>query len=151
MRFEDELEKIEEALVDAKKTTELKAGPHERMVAVGTMFAQTRGIERRGYEKVGGGEGFGEVFEFGERERGGKKDFARSRRSCEEGGEEQREEGILEVSDTASESGGLLSRLGDFLGAVRYQYSYGLSDNGRIAANCVIAAFLFFILRRWMV
>ena len=40
--------------------------------------------------------------------------------------------------------------IGDFLGAVRYQYSYGLSDNGRIAANCVVAAFLFFILRRWI-
>ena len=68
------------------------------------MFAQTRGIERRGYEKVGGGEeSFGEVFEFGERERGGKKDFARGRGEANverRRGEEQREEGILEVIAT---------------------------------------------------
>jgi hypothetical protein len=94
MRFEDEFGENRRGVGGCEENDGTETRFRERMVAVGTMFAQTRSIERRGCEKVGGGEeSFGEVFEFGERERGGKKDFAcgRGEADAREGEEKSRE------------------------------------------------------------
>ena len=147
------LEKIRDALGDAKKTTELKGdfakgwsrlGQCLHRQSVGENPADVRKLEeaKRALEKC--------LSIASENE-----EARRTLRIVEEKlnaeKERRREERGSRNSNTTSGNGpGIVSRVGDFLGAVRYQYSYGLSDNGRIAANCVVAAFLFFILRRWI-
>ena len=118
----------------------------QRVVEARAVFAPTkrRGKSRRREEVRRSEESVGEVFEHRERERRGAKDAQNSRGKIERGkGEEERRERSRNSNTTSGNGPGIVSRVGDFLGAVRYQYSYGLSDNGRIAANCVVAAFLF--------
>jgi len=149
------LEKIQEALVDAKRTTELKRD-----------FA--KGWSRLGQclHRLAGSGGDLKKLEDAKRAletclslQSDNEEAKRTLRVVEEKltreKERRREErgggGGGNRSNNSSGGGpGILSRVGDFLDAVRYQYSYGLSENGRIAVNCVIAAFLFFILRRWI-
>jgi len=148
------LEKIEEALVDAKKTTELKrdfAKGWSRLGQCLHRLAASSGGDMKKLEEAK--KALEKCLSLASENEEARRTLRaveekltreKERRRAERGGNNRSN------SDNASESGGILSRLGDFLGAVRYQYSYGLSDNGRIAANCVIAAFLFFILRRWI-
>ena len=53
-------------------------------------------------------------------------------------------------NNSNNNSSSVLSKVGEFLSTARYQYSYGLSDTGRIIVNCIVAALVFFLLRNWI-